>query len=585
MKGIKEIKSRYNPCQVLFVERYIELLHRQTIDSYRIRLLGPLGILRELLLVIKELKKGVIFHFNPTVLLVIEETRNLIKEDDILNYPEFSKQQYLKLLNKAQESDLPKIKLMTRLLLEYNKEYLNSLFEKIEIDLNSKGNEPNCIFNSYARIDKYTTYLCSELVSLGYSTRFLYRSMNYLFVSQKNSFDDTFTDFKKFFLTQKAENYSVYFKCSFPKQIIQHLTTVDNNIEILEDIKTSFTGTTKKVNKDLKSFINNSRSIRFFKVVVTANDFFMAFKEGRNKLSELFDIINIGFIDHSLGLYDKVLIVPDDNQDNWEYLKYNYELDGNYKKGEFVYDTFSSKLKAINHNSNIDEDTKEKLASAIRYFRLGSESVEVEHEFINYWFGLEYLYSSQFAKGTINRIKDYFKKIHTLGYVQRLFNDFRDNVKRLNLQDEIHSYDDEDLSFMLEDDCLGKFYINNYLSNPLISFRAMRLKQRFIDKNCMEYLKKHELNLEHHLTRIYRTRNQIVHDAAKNMNILLLTSSLKYYLAYSIDVTTYWLTDSIPIHSIEDILELNDTLYEKYISQDLNIQDLISVNDKSFLSI
>ncbi|MGV1013287.1 MAG: hypothetical protein ACOYBS_12655 [Flavobacterium sp.] len=582
MKVNKELLEIYTHPQVFFLERYIEQLHRQTIDSYKIRLLGPLSILKELVSVIIDFKKGIIFNFDPAISSVIKEAKDLIKDDNVLSYPEFTKEQYINLLDKADSKSLAKIKLLTRLLIEYNKNYLENLFLKIEVDLNMKGTEPECLFNSYTRLDKYTSYLCSELVSMGYSTRFLYRSVNYLYGD--NSFIETFKEQKKFFLTNSAEKYSIYFKCNMPSLVIKHLKTTDENIEILEDIISAFNGTIKKVNKDLNSFINPSKSIRYFKINVNALDYFMAFKEGRNKLGELFDIINIGFNEHKVNIYDKVLIVPDDNHDNWEYLKYNYELDGNYKKGEKVYDIFSERLKNINNSELIDIDTKEKLVSAIRYFRLGTDSVEVEHEFLNYWFGLEYLYSSEHVKGTVQRIKDYFKKIHALGYTQRLFNDFKESIIRHNLQNQFSNFKNSP-QFVKNFDELEEFYFKQYDKNPLIAFRARLLKRKFLDGKHIEHLKRHEQNLEHHLTRVYRTRNLIVHDAAKNMNILLLTSSLKYYLANSIDIMVYWLTDSIPIHSIEDILQLNETLYEKHLSKQSNIEDLLNISDKSFLSI
>lgn len=50
--------------------------------------------------------------------------------------------------------------------------------------------------------------------------------------------------------------------------------------------------------------------------------------------------------------------------------------------------------------------------------------------------------------------------------------------------------------------------------------------------NAKNYLNRHKENLEIHFTRIYRLRNEIIHDAALNTNNQLIVSNLRYYLTF-----------------------------------------------------
>lgn len=55
---------------------------------------------------------------------------------------------------------------------------------------------------------------------------------------------------------------------------------------------------------------------------------------------------------------------------------------------------------------------------------------------------------------------------------------------------------------------------------------------------------KHGTNLERHLTRCYRIRNEIVHDAAIHLNIESITGNLKYYLTFILHALIYYLDEN-----------------------------------------
>src|SRR5690606_31000320 len=87
--------------QKFFIERAMELLDRNTIDSYRARVMNPFTILEELLIVSRGLLDNRIQDFR-TVESVIQETISLLEEDshdNILTYSTFDKDFYCEILS------------------------------------------------------------------------------------------------------------------------------------------------------------------------------------------------------------------------------------------------------------------------------------------------------------------------------------------------------------------------------------------------------------------------------------------------------------------------------------------------------
>ena len=69
---------------------------------------------------------------------------------------------------------------------------------------------------------------------------------------------------------------------------------------------------------------------------------------------------------------------------------------------------------------------------------------------------------------------------------------------------------------------------------------------------------KHRANLEWHLTRCYRIRNEIVHDAAIHLNIESITGNLKYYLTYILNGLLEYLDDTPNNINIDSQATIND---------------------------
>ena len=109
------------------------------------------------------------------------------------------------------------------------------------------------------------------------------------------------------------------------------------------------------------------------------------------------------------------------------------------------------------------------------------------------------------------------------------------------------------------------------------------------NKQIQQRILKHRKNLDWHLARTYRIRNEIVHDAAIHLNIDLITGNLKYYLTYILNSIIDYL-DNTPADlnmdekiSIEDYFILQHIRYESMINSSFNLDVLL--NEKSATEI
>src|SRR5690606_25787382 len=102
----------------------------------------------------------------------------------------------------------------------------------------------------------------------------------------------------------------------------------------------------------------------------------------------------LGLSDQALHIHNRVLVLDLRSPERGGFQNNVNILDGKYRVEKDHYTSFTTKIPSILNNSSINPESKEKIKSAVRYLRLGNHSTEIEHKFINYWIGLEYLFSN-----------------------------------------------------------------------------------------------------------------------------------------------------------------------------------------------
>lgn len=88
-----------------------------------------------------------------------------------------------------------------------------------------------------------------------------------------------------------------------------------------------------------------------------------------------------------------------------------------------------------------------------------------------------------------------------------------------------------------------------------------------------DYVRKHEKNLLWHIARIYRLRNQLIHEAAIKQDIENVTSNLRYYLVFLLNQIIVYFAN------IQD--KRNITLEDFFFEYDIHMKMIVENKDFS----
>lgn len=569
MQLIRHKNTRLTVCERLFIEKSLELLYIGSIDSYRVKLNNPKSALAELKYCLEEFQAGRIKHFH-TIKAKEKGKKALIDEATLLleyspNYLVFntiSKDYLLKLLTSVEENNYKKVINAIDILLSENIGYLAAALNSVETLIAAN----NTSLEALEIIDTSLNIIFTELISGGHSKGFLYRLVYGIFVnsvSNSSNFNTHFSNFRSRILSVQSE-FNVIFRIDTTQKVYESISAINNPELSLSDNINNIHLSGRQAN-EFRQFNVTSGQRKFIKCNLKAPDYLAALKKARSILSEYLDVINLGLSEEYLVIHSRALVIDSRSPEKGDFQNNGNILDGKYKVEKDHYLGFTKKLPAILNSSNVQNETKEKIKSAIRYLRLGNQSTEVEHKFINYWIGLEYLFSNYESQSTINRIKEHFINAHLLAYVKRNVYSFKNDFGQISTNDQkkITSYTPTDFNCLEKETFyseIGHLLLKDY---PLLGYRALKLQKWFFPQgktpNATDYLRKHKSNLEIHFTRIYRLRNEIIHDAATNTNNEHIASNLRYYLTFILnELIDFFSRNTGKSLSIEDYFILNE---------------------------
>ena len=134
-----------------------------------------------------------------------------------------------------------------------------------------------------------------------------------------------------------------------------------------------------------------------------------------------------------------------------------------------------NKLPSIMHqldsSDTISRDIKDRLNTALRHLRVGDEQTEIEQRFLNYWIGLEFIFSTpRSGDSTFSRLMEKFPTIKTLYYLKRNVSDLDLRLREkglIGLNDSFGNLTEEqmDTAFTGATDILLKYRIKNMKSH------------------------------------------------------------------------------------------------------------------------
>ena len=591
------LKYSVNPLEILFIYKSIELLSIYSIDSYRIRLHNPKTLLEELREVIYSSMQGVLTN-NDYVEFTSKELKRFLEEDnDGLVFKHLSKKHFLSILEKPNRNNYGLILQSINIILKYNTEYLDNVYRNISNLLNSYTdliNRKGEIISSHSekyetskkRLIKQLEYFYIELINKGFSKQYLYKRILSIFVysTYDTNFDIQYNKFEQL-IRSDNENYTIVFSIDDQSFKYNELKKIDARYSFVDKIAKN--KLCSKISNNGKEFIEKNKQFILIAISFQAKDHFSAVQLGVNKFSKDLDIYHLGYNRKYYKIASQCLVIGDKDPTQSSVLPSNYQIDGYFHNNGDIFENILNKINKLKQK-NIDKDSYKKILSAIRYYRTGSESPELETKLLNYWIGLEFIFTS-FNSGekTIDRIRKYFPICHSLIYIKRNLIDFHKTLKRLNLDQKVTLYND-DLLYLLSNTAYED--IKRESASELLKYRANLFQKWYQEPNKIGgSLKKHQENLIWNITRLYRIRNEIVHNAAIKNGIYTNIAHLKYYLTFILNsILDFMAENAIDVDndgkiSIDDYFIAQEILFgclqkeklEKYIEVEIPLNFLL----------
>jgi hypothetical protein len=536
---MEQAEARKNLNQEIVLERLFigfieEMTGVGTLDSYRAKSASACSVIVELYQVLNDWKDKKI-KSPDTVLVIRDEAVMLIEEDKYLKFGKISKEYFLESL-KALRSEANSIAIGTILAVEYNlyyvivlnSDYNQSLINGIEKLFSRPYYEIEEFIEAQRLLNKLCSSLVSELLNNGYSKGFVRIFVRNEF-SKVNSgnFFEKWDSFKKRFSVKAEKDYIVIFKV-----FITLKGVLDNDfgqiLTNIEQIKHDF----NLVGEEYSSFFSKTPFESFVCLDAKALDRFQAVARARKQLSTILDVVRLIYPYDTQSINNQSIVVDRSEVEPIAHMaRSNAQSDGP-KPNPNSYTKLITKLANIRKNDAVATDVSDKLYACIKHLRLSMESEDLEQKFLSCWIGLENIFANYITEtSTFGRVKEHLVNAHLVTYLKRNLHNFHRTISSSSIRKQLASYNN-DLSYLLIPESYDEMIkLEDYY--PVIAYRARYLKSiLFNGKRRLKYIEKHKTNLERHLVRMYRIRNEIVHDAKSSYSLENICSNLVYYLTF-----------------------------------------------------
>lgn len=566
--------------QKLFIAKGSELLYKGSLDTYRLKLHNPKTIIEELVAVCKSsfLTNNDYAQASASELITLLNEKN-----DGLKFIKVNRKYFLDLLKNTKKENYNRIIQACKLILHDNTNYQEFLFEEIEKSLLifNENQAENIVHNEQKKLLLQLTYIFVELINKGFTKQYLYKLFQVIFIYKNETewlFEERYSDWKSL-RDRPKEEYTIIFNIVGNDFQISQLQKIDNTYEGINS--KSRKKLNRIVSERVKIFLDDNKMGKLISMNVSAFDHYKALEISREKLSRDLDLYHLGLNSHIFEIDFQAAVVGTNNPEKSSTIPVNYQIDGYLNNNTKPFDRLLQKVNKMRWN-NIDHESYDKIFSAIRYLRTGSESPELETKLLNYWIGLEYIFTSvNSEEKTIDRIRKYYPICHSLVYAKRNLFDFHKSLIRHGISDTITDFDfNPSIEYLTKHKTYDEIFANS--TNELLKFRALFFQKWVEDPSNIETtLKKHSDNLKWNLTRLYRIRNEIVHNAAIKNGIYVNISHMKYYLTFILNsILDFMSNDSLDIDNDGKI-----TIEDYFIAQDIMLGSLKGSTIQNYLNV
>lgn len=528
----------------VFLQRWLELWHHFTIDSYSTKLMNSHGVLSELISVIAD----VLTHDVAGAHLehVYDESRMIFQDDPaIADFAPAVQQQLIHLL-----SSFPKSSQRVRLL-QLNSELgdINSMLDNSYLDWLIQYVEKAFDNDEAKEALRAAELISSEIIQ--FRDR---KSVYDLGLMLLRDFDANWIRFKRV-IKQKPQETTVFLPLTF--------TSRSDDSDDLESLGISLVKRDEVLERGEHLEAMKERMPALMAVVNTrAGDYRSAAHDAYDQVSELMDISALEKGRQASRLDDSVIV----DYAGLDGARRATKAEGRRVYRHRDYQQEIAHVKTLIQSSN--SEIAERVRSSMQYISLSTQSHSLPVRYINAWVALESLVRG--PGRPFENMEKYVPCIHSAQYVQHLLSNFIDDCTRceVKLQDILELGSERDRAIGIKaliramNDREGKKKIVDACDgHDLLRMRAETLiGEMRSGPRVARLLNGHHKRIVWHFFRLYRIRNSIVHAGIAPKMILPCITHLYDYVF----IVLRELCKVVNKHRLESIHSAMALIYNRY---------------------
>ena len=524
--------------ELFFAQRLNELLFDYTLDSYKYYALNINLLLIEALKRINKVKNDLTEDLN---LKDIVDEINLKAKADIVSKSILGHKYQIYFPLKIENN---KSKFRIDLEILSNKLSLNQiipqLFKLIEKELNS---------GSKINLNILASQLVTALINVGFHQSYIYHQVNFYFFGGRLQKHRSLSHFFKYFEPQKKE-FEVYIKVSDSFNEIKELCS-KYKLEIISELKL------ENCNQKANEFI----------VSKNENEVFARCKEIKAYDSQSARLIAINLLNVLASFFsyfhhknpptiDSTAVIFNENK----HFVIEPTTSPMAKGEDMSHKSAAEMLEAFMKKFTPTNSTRLKFNRAVNLHSLAIQSDSNENRLLNLWITYETLFGTG-KTTTVVHIINSLSHITSLKYFEKIFNELSKSINAWNKEEfeKIKKLTNENS----ETKAICSFCISSNYENerktlysklnefPLLRFRIDNLNKNLgSTKKIVSFLEKHNQRIKWHIKRLYRTRNNIVHDGKNTKNLDILVENAHSYFDTFMDE---FIIDNLISNSLDSI--------------------------------
>ena len=556
MRIIKDFKRTRLPsdsAKRFFIQSWFSLIHMNSLDSHRVRCMNTINIIDELADLIS-LSKSNLPNIKDEIVRVANEACEIINNDQIVQeYFGHLWQNLEPLLNDINQKKSPS-KVLSYFLNDFQADldvrYKGLLIDGIKREIYELKN--------YQRLFMYVGALLSILIHDGHSLAELFAIVRDIFISNKShqtfSFDDNF-EFVLGIINRKPSQYNIIFRLQ-GCQKYDHLKTmlgerISEGIEINSD------------SSSVRKFLSPGQNVLFAKFGISAQDDRSAGLLAKKELDSILDLIRFELEHSVISVEDEFISIRSNERAARRFRLPSIIPNPAQRIDPQHFENFVDRFNRVFQNDKLNSESKEKIRSALRFYRMGRDSDLFENKFLNWWTALEFLTRTGEKGGIIDEVKGKLMPILLLHYLEKHLISYRNAMVFCGIRDVDNQTSAADLFTLIHDSEKFPYIFKQIEGVPFLQYKISEFKSQTIDAKVLRaFLERHEKHLKWHIHRIWRVRCDIVHSAEYSLNLNLLSANLEYYLKSLLTLIIDTCASRQSICSINELFERYQHAYE-----------------------